>query len=37
MHRGVADRSRTTLKPEITAAGAYGIPLRDEIQLEKHP
>ena len=31
------DRSRATLKPEIPAAGAYGIPLRDEIELEKQP
>jgi len=37
VHRGAVDRSRATLKPEITAAGAYGIPLRDEIELEKQP
>jgi GNAT superfamily N-acetyltransferase len=37
VHRGAVDRSRTNLKPEIPVAGAYGIPLRDEIELEKHP
>jgi hypothetical protein len=30
VHRG-ADDSRSKLKPEIPVAGAYGIPLRDEI------
>jgi ribosomal protein S18 acetylase RimI-like enzyme len=28
------DRSRRRLKPEIPTFGAYGIPLRDEIELE---
>jgi GNAT superfamily N-acetyltransferase len=37
VHRGAVDRSRTNLKPEIPVVGAYGIPLRDEIELEKHP
>ena len=37
VHRGAVDRSRTRLKPEIPSAGAYGIPLRDEIELEKQP
>jgi hypothetical protein len=37
VHRGAADRSRASLKPEIPPAGAYGIPLRDEIELEDHP
>jgi GNAT superfamily N-acetyltransferase len=37
VHRGAVDRSRINLKPEISVAGAYGIPLRDEIELEKHP
>jgi GNAT superfamily N-acetyltransferase len=37
VHRGAVDRSRTNLKPEIPVAGAYGISLRDEIELEKHP
>jgi GNAT superfamily N-acetyltransferase len=36
VHRGAVDRSRTNLKPEIPVAGAFGIPLRDEIELEKH-
>jgi GNAT superfamily N-acetyltransferase len=29
------DHSRSTLKPEIPEVGEYGIPLRDEIELEK--
>jgi GNAT superfamily N-acetyltransferase len=37
VHRGAVDRSRAALKPEIPATGAYGIPLRDEIELEKQP
>lgn len=37
LHRGAVDRSRATLKPEIPVTGAYGIPLRDEIELEKQP
>jgi hypothetical protein len=37
VHRGVVDRSRASLKPEIPAVGAYGIPLRDEIELERQP
>jgi GNAT superfamily N-acetyltransferase len=37
VHRGAVDRSRVTLKPEIPAAGACGIPLRDEIELERPP
>jgi GNAT superfamily N-acetyltransferase len=28
------ERSRRTLKPEIPTTGAYGIPLRDELELE---
>lgn len=31
---GAVDRSRTLLKPDIPASGAYGIPLRDELELE---
>jgi len=31
---GAVDKSRQTLKPEISALGAYGIPLRDELELE---
>ena len=37
VHRGAVDRSRATLKPEIPLVGAYGIPLRDEIELERSP
>jgi GNAT superfamily N-acetyltransferase len=28
------DHSRRTVKPEIPVTGAYGIPLRDELELE---
>jgi hypothetical protein len=28
------ERARATLKPEIPEVGAYGIPVRDEIDLE---
>ena len=31
---GAVDLSRERLKPEITATGEYGIPLRDELELE---
>jgi ribosomal protein S18 acetylase RimI-like enzyme len=37
VHRGAVDRSRAMLKPEIPSVGAYGIPLRDEIELERQP
>jgi len=37
VHRGAVDRSRASLKPEISPMGAYGILLRDEIELEKQP
>ena len=30
---GAVDQARRTLKPEIPETGAYGIPLRDEIEL----
>lgn len=32
---GAVDRSRATLKPAIPAIGDYGIPLRDELTLER--
>jgi N-acetylglutamate synthase-like GNAT family acetyltransferase len=32
---GAVDEARTTLKPEIPTIGDYGIPLRDEIELEQ--
>jgi GNAT superfamily N-acetyltransferase len=31
---GAVDRARETLKPEISVVGSYGIPLRDELDLE---
>jgi GNAT superfamily N-acetyltransferase len=37
VHRGAVDRSRASLKPEIPPVGAHGIPLRDEIELERQP
>ena len=37
VHRGAVDRSRASLKPEIPLVGAYGISLRDEIELERPP
>jgi len=37
VHRGAVDDSRGRLKPEIPVTGAYGIPLRDEIELDKRP
>jgi GNAT superfamily N-acetyltransferase len=37
VHRGAVDRSRAILKPEIPLMGAYEIPLRDEIELERQP
>jgi len=35
--RSAVDDSRARLKPEIPVTGAYGIPMRDEIELEKRP
>jgi GNAT superfamily N-acetyltransferase len=35
VHRGAVEDSRRRLKPDIPVTGAYGIPLRDEIELEK--
>lgn len=35
LNAGAVDRSRATLKPEIPTHGNYGIPIRDEIVLEK--
>lgn len=37
VHRGAVDRSRASLKPEIPKVGAYGIPKRDEIELDQQP
>jgi RimJ/RimL family protein N-acetyltransferase len=33
VHRGLRDVARR-LKPEIPVVGAYGIPIRDEVELE---
>jgi ribosomal protein S18 acetylase RimI-like enzyme len=35
LHPGAVDRSRASLKPEIPAVGEHGIPIRDELELEK--
>jgi hypothetical protein len=32
---GAVDDARRTLKPEIPAVGEQGIPIRDEIELER--
>jgi len=34
LHAGAVDAARLALKPGIPAVGAYGIPLRDELELE---
>jgi ribosomal protein S18 acetylase RimI-like enzyme len=34
LHAGAVDDARRRLKPAIPTTGAYGIPLRDELQLE---
>jgi len=35
LHPGGVDEARAALKPEIPATGEYGIPLRDELVLDK--
>ena len=35
LHPGAVDRSRATLKPSIPAIGEHGIPIRDELVLER--
>ncbi len=37
LHPGAVDGSRARLKPEIPTVGDHGIPLRDEVELEKRP
>jgi GNAT superfamily N-acetyltransferase len=37
VHRGAVDSSRASMKREIPLVGAYGIRLRDEIELERQP
>jgi GNAT superfamily N-acetyltransferase len=34
LDRGAVDRSRATIKPGIPETGEFGIPIRDEIELE---
>jgi Acetyltransferase (GNAT) family len=34
LRAGVVDDSRRRLKPQISATGSFGIPIRDEIELE---
>ena len=34
LHPGAVDRARETLKPELPRVGSYGIPMRDELDLE---
>jgi GNAT superfamily N-acetyltransferase len=35
LHRGAVDDCRARLKPEIPTVGDYGLPLRDELELDK--
>jgi len=35
LHASAVDDSRARLKPEIPVVGDYGIPLRDELELDK--
>jgi GNAT superfamily N-acetyltransferase len=35
LHAGAVEESRARLKPSISEVGEYGIPIRDEIVLEK--
>jgi GNAT superfamily N-acetyltransferase len=37
LHRGAVDESRARLKPEIPEVGDHGIPIRDELELEREP
>jgi GNAT superfamily N-acetyltransferase len=37
VHPGAVNDARARLKPEIPEVGEYGIPIRDEIELEKRP
>ena len=36
LHQGAVDTSRATLKPSIPEIGEHGIPLHDELVLERH-
>jgi hypothetical protein len=35
LHAGAVDRSRATLKPSIPEIGDHGIPIRDELVMER--
>jgi GNAT superfamily N-acetyltransferase len=35
LHASAVDRSRESLKPEIPEIGEHGIPIRDELELQK--
>jgi GNAT superfamily N-acetyltransferase len=35
LHAGAVARTRESLKPEIPETGEYGIPIRDELELQK--
>jgi GNAT superfamily N-acetyltransferase len=37
LNPGAVDEARARLKPELPAVGEYGIPIRDELVLEKEP
>jgi hypothetical protein len=37
VHHSAVEHSRASLRPEIPLVGNYGIPLRDELELEKQP
>jgi GNAT superfamily N-acetyltransferase len=37
LHPGAVNRSRERLKPELPEMGDHGIPIRDELVLEKEP
>jgi GNAT superfamily N-acetyltransferase len=37
LNPGAVDDARARLKPELPAVGEYGIPIRDELVLEKEP
>ena len=37
LNPGAVDEARARLKPELPVVGEYGIPIRDELVLEKEP
>jgi hypothetical protein len=36
LRAGAVDEARRMLKPSIPEVGEHGIPIRDELELEKH-